>query len=191
MTDARRTDSIRIQNACPKKWGELVGSDAKRYCDACDLHVHNSEALTRVEAEALVREADERVCMRIVSDETGAPVFRDSRASLARRAANWALATGAGLLAACKEQPPEATGIVAPPAPSGGPTTSLIGDAVGPEDLAILGEVCVPEEELGKVVAQPVTPPEEPLRPQLEVMGRIAAPQTPPADDPTPPDDRR
>ena len=28
MNDARRPDPIRIQNACPKKWGELVGGDA-------------------------------------------------------------------------------------------------------------------------------------------------------------------
>lgn len=158
MTDARRPDPIRIQTACPKKWTELVGGDAKRYCDACDLHVHNSEALTRVEAEDLVRDADERVCMRIVRDETGAPVFRDSAASLARRAAQWALATGAGLLAACKEQPAELTGIVAPPHPTGGDATATIGDVERPQDLEILGEVCPPEEMMGAVGPPP---PEE------------------------------
>lgn len=175
MTDARRPDPIRIQNACPKKWSELVGGDDRRFCDACDLHVHNSEALTRVEAEELVRDAEERVCMRIVRDAAGAPVFRDSAASLARRAARWALATGAGLLAACKEQPAEVTGVVAPPHPTGGASTSTVGDVAPPTDLEILGEVCVPEEEGAGVTAQSADlEPVEPVERTPEVLGRVA-----------------
>ena len=51
----RALEDVRIRE-CPKRWAELDATEdpARRYCDACDLHVHDLASYTRSEAEALL-----------------------------------------------------------------------------------------------------------------------------------------
>ena len=163
---------LQIKTPCPKSWDQLSGGEAKRYCSECCLHVHNAAQLTRVEAEELVAKSSERVCMRMQFDESGAPLFRETpaperrRLRLAGRATRWALATAAGLLAACHRSES-----VNPPVDSGrnpgsAQTTTKMGKVAGPE---LMGDVATPEpprQLLGEVfVPTPPQPPPETNQP--------------------------
>ena len=143
---------IQIRTPCPKRWDELVGDERRRFCSECSLHVLNAAQLTRDEAEVLVRDATQRVCMRVEYDQAGAPLFREPAL---RRLARWALASGAALLAACQ-------GSVSAPAHDPAPA----------EPPSKMGKVCAPVE-MGDVA---VPPPE-----RLEKLGEAVAPTTAPA----------
>jgi len=160
------THPIQIRTPCPKRWDDLQGDERKRFCSECSLHVHNSAALTRREAEALVAGAQERVCMRLECDPSGAPVFRETRVAQLKR---WALTAGTALLAACHggRAPAPAPAPAAPPVTAPAP----MGGVSAPEPT--MGKVYVPEK-LGDVAAPPRQPLEtlgeavqtEPLPPQ-------------------------
>ncbi len=213
MSDAE--PDLKIQTPCPKSWDELLGDERKRFCSECSLHVHNSAGLTRREAEGLVKGADGgRVCMRIVQDSSGAPVYLDSScADDARpvtapkgvgRLATWALAAGAGLLAACRDALPlgHSGGLESPGGGQEGSPMGVVGPNWQPNDGVpcadpqvgapeLLGEVELPVgfEELGDVAfpsdigtdgdADACANPDAdapPEEPSFEIMGRIAAP---------------
>lgn len=151
---------LRIQTPCPKRWDELAGSGARRFCGQCSLHVHDAAQLTRAEATALVADASERVCMRVTYAPDGRALFRDepNAKPLAaprpwRRAAGWIATAVAGALAACTRNAnqPAAPPHNAPPPP--------------PVTTQVLGEMTA--EELGDVV--------------VEKLGEVARPQQPPA----------
>ncbi len=149
---------LQIKTPCPKTWAQLTGGDKQRFCSECSLHVHNATQLTRREALELASNANERVCMRMQFDPSGAPVYRDSRPRLAGRVARWALSTAAGLLAACHRG--ESVGTPENPTLNSGTTQSS----------TIMGKVA-PPERLGDVALPPVKPP--------EVLGEATAVQQP------------
>jgi hypothetical protein len=94
--------------------------------------------------------------MRIVRDERGAPVYKDSEPRPLRtlpRAAGWILAAGAGLFtAACGDEAPAPSDPGVPecgsPADPGGAPVEILGEVAVPE---IMGVVARPVEELGDV----------------------------------------
>ena len=170
MTEPNRPADLQIRSACPRTWASLAGEGGTRFCDECRLHVHDSRSLTRDEAHALVRDSAGRVCMRIVSDATGAPIYRDSRppGSKVGRLAQWALATGAGLLAACHDDPKPSSGGAGAANGTTDPPPVTTENVPGPE---VMGEVCAPAiEELGDVALP------------IETMGRVIAPPPSPMD---------
>jgi hypothetical protein len=140
---------LRITAPCPKQWEELVGGEARRYCDQCSLHVLNASLLTQSQAKELVQNAKERVCMRIQYDASGAPIHRREG-----KPGPWTLAAFAGLLAACQGQEGGATQAPSTPADPPAHSTQLLGEvyvAPGPE---MVGGV-LPPEELGDVAQPP------------------------------------
>ena len=160
-----------IKTPCPKTWDQLTGGESKRFCSECSLHVHNAAQLTRHEAQELVSKANQRVCMRMQLDPQGEPIFRDSKPAMvlpripfAARATRWALATAAGLLAACHRSESPNTRVGS--APNMGTTqTSTIMGKVAPTER--LGDVAIPQpeppERLGE--ANYVAAPEPPVAP--------------------------
>ena len=147
---------LRIHKPCPKRWDELAGSGARRFCGQCSLHVHDAAQLTRAEAAALVADGSERVCMRLTYAPDGRALFRDEpsaktrRAPCARgRAAGWIAAAMAGALAACTRN---ANQPVAPPptAPAPPPVETQVLGEIAVEEL---GDVGVVVEKLGEVLA--------------------------------------
>jgi hypothetical protein len=145
MTEHTGRTPLRIETPCPKAWDDLLGDERKRFCSQCQLHVHNSAELTSSEADELVKTASGRVCMRIVTDEGGTPVFKSARprTDSLRRIARWSLAAGASLLAACRGE--------APVPPSGNP----VGGPPGGTPQATLGDVCPadPKGDPGGILA--------------------------------------
>ncbi len=162
--DAQRSGEIEIRTPCPKRWEELAGAGRKRYCDACQLHVHDGSAMTRSEARALIQGSPERICMRLHYDPSGTPVFQDTPArDSGPRIPRWAFAAVAGALAACHDVSPPPEGPVEPP--DKGHLPSRMGRPAVPE---VLGQIAIVEppmtSSLGEVVAPlpPTTPPEPP-----------------------------
>jgi hypothetical protein len=156
---------LQIRTPCPRRWEELVGGDAKRYCSQCELHVHNAAELTRREAAELVANATDRLCMRLELDPQGEPEYRDTRApefpavpprrSIAARVAGWAVSAAAGVLAACArtESPPPAVHPELTPCTTNSnailgkvAATERLGDVAAPtrpSNDALLGEVSI------------------------------------------------
>jgi hypothetical protein len=161
-----RSPSIDIRTPCPKTWGDLIGDDRRRFCEACSLHVHNAAEMTRGEAEALVADSASRVCMRLEYDGNGEPVFRDparkQHGPAIQRWSRWMLTAAAGVMAAC-------TNSARNPAPLSGPDATQSGSHVSvrmgtPAPVEKLGDVAMPTppipERLGgaSTEPQPVAP---------------------------------
>lgn len=150
-------DSIRIASPCTADWNAMVGDDRQRFCQQCQLHVHDLGAMTAAEAEAFLRGSSGRVCARFRRRADGRILTRDCPVGLrARLRGAWlraaALASALLALVGCKGSRGEGCG-PNPPAP-GTVEVPLMGDVVGPE---LQGEV----------------------EPNPEIMGRIALPQPP------------
>lgn len=57
----KRRYGVRIGQPCPMKWEELKGDGRRRYCESCELHVHDLSAMSRGERKALLA-TPERKC---------------------------------------------------------------------------------------------------------------------------------
>lgn len=47
------SDALRVQRPCGKKWADLAGDDARRFCSDCNKLVYNLDALSRQEIDGL------------------------------------------------------------------------------------------------------------------------------------------
>lgn len=84
-------DAVRLAFECPMRWEKLArvaggnhpngADDAKRFCHACNKHVHNLSAMTRAEAEALVSDDATPICVRVEVDAAGRSIHRPSRSA--------------------------------------------------------------------------------------------------------------
>lgn len=159
-------DAPRIQTPCRKRWDELEGDGARRFCHECRLHVHDGSRMTRDEARALVARATDRVCMRFELDDHGEPKFRETRRPGAWvRLARWAVSSAVGALAACSG----AADVDSAPTASEPP--SKMGKVCAPEILGDVGPGQTPPAD-----APPAGAPLE--EPPLEVLGEVYAPPT-------------
>jgi hypothetical protein len=57
-------DHVNVAAPCPADWDEMIGNDVKRFCGQCELNVYNLSGMTREEAEALIINAEGRLCIR-------------------------------------------------------------------------------------------------------------------------------
>src|SRR5438045_496198 len=57
-------DGVRVAAPCPADWERMVGDERMRYCGQCNLHVYNLSGMARAEAEALITNAEGRLCVR-------------------------------------------------------------------------------------------------------------------------------
>ncbi len=110
MTEPKRDlESVQIPEPCNADWAAMRGDEQRRYCDQCELHVHNVAAMPRDEAEALLasRDEGEKVCVRIEYEADGTCVTADEPVWAApQRRTALALALGTSLLAACRSDEP-------------------------------------------------------------------------------------
>src|SRR5262245_216807 len=49
-------DRVVVANPCPKSWDEMRGDDRVRFCGHCQKNVFNLIAMTRAEADELLRD---------------------------------------------------------------------------------------------------------------------------------------
>ncbi|HXT01319.1 MAG TPA: hypothetical protein VN915_11635 [Elusimicrobiota bacterium] len=91
-------DELRIASPCSVSWASMTGDDRVRACAQCRLSVYNVSEMTRAEAEALIREKEGRLCVRIYRRADGTILTRDCPVGL--RAARLKLLRWAGVAAA-------------------------------------------------------------------------------------------
>lgn len=70
-------DNIKIASPCPADWDEMYGDDRKRFCGECKLNVYNLSGMTKDEAEALIMNAEGRLCVRIYRRADGSIITSD------------------------------------------------------------------------------------------------------------------
>lgn len=61
----------RISQPCSQDWNTMTGDDQRRFCDRCQLHVHNLSAMSAVEQQALLSQRGPRQCIAyLAADRT-------------------------------------------------------------------------------------------------------------------------
>ncbi len=70
-------NDIKIASPCPADWNEMYGDGRKRFCGDCKLNVYNLSGMTRDEAEALVMNAEGRLCVRFYKRADGSVITQD------------------------------------------------------------------------------------------------------------------
>jgi len=100
-----------IKTPCPKRWEDMRGDAATRFCDHCQLHVQNLSAMSQRDAADVVRRSHtERVCVTYTRRSDGSMVTRwDNIVQLLfgpiRRGFAWLLAASVPfVLSACQTQ---------------------------------------------------------------------------------------
>jgi len=139
-------ESLKVAAPCPADWEQMKGDARVRHCGSCRLNVYNLSAMTRREAEALVRRTEGRLCVRFYRRADGTVLTADCPVGLAavrRRIALLGGALAAMLVAmftagCARSSPTPTTG--APVPTTGKP---VMGDVAGPP--ALQGEVCLPD----------------------------------------------
>ncbi|HSJ02606.1 MAG: hypothetical protein ACAI34_07455 [Verrucomicrobium sp.] len=53
----------KLSRPCSQDWNAMTGDDKCRYCEGCQLHVHNIDALSPAEKRALFATPGERRCI--------------------------------------------------------------------------------------------------------------------------------
>ena len=96
-------ENLRIATPCQADWSEMAGDDRVRFCGRCEKNVYNLSAMTREAGEALVREKEGRVCVRLYQRSDGTVLTSDCPVGVRRerlRARIWARVSGMAASAA-------------------------------------------------------------------------------------------
>lgn len=93
-------DSIRVATPCKASWDDMVGDDRVRHCAGCDKDVFNLSALTRDEAEALIRERLGNLCGRYYQRADGTIITSDCTVGITQRRRRRVMAAGIAALLA-------------------------------------------------------------------------------------------
>lgn len=70
-------NNISIASPCSADWNEMYGDDRKRFCGDCKLNVYNLSGMTRDDAEALLMNAEGRLCVRFYKRADGSVITQD------------------------------------------------------------------------------------------------------------------
>ena len=65
---------LKIESPCPKAWEEMTGDAKCRFCDHCQLHVHNLSAMTERERTRFTANANGRTCIAYVVRQDGSMI---------------------------------------------------------------------------------------------------------------------
>jgi hypothetical protein len=77
MLSASPLDDISIANPCEASWEQMRGDDRVRYCGACRLNVYNLSSMSWDEADALIRQKEGLLCVRLYRRADGTVLTRD------------------------------------------------------------------------------------------------------------------
>jgi hypothetical protein len=78
-------DAVSIASPCSARWEEMVGDDRARFCGKCEKNVYNLSALTREEAEAVLRAKEGELCVRLYRREDGTVLTQDCPVGVRRK----------------------------------------------------------------------------------------------------------
>jgi hypothetical protein len=78
-------DNIRVAAPCSARWDAMIGDDRARACGDCKKTVYNLSAMTRDEAETLIRDKEGRLCVRYFQRADGTIMLKDCIVGVKRR----------------------------------------------------------------------------------------------------------
>src|SRR5207249_8276042 len=81
----RVLDNIRVAAPCSASWADMAGDERVRACADCKKDVYNLTAMTRDEAEALIRDRNGKLCVRYFKRADGTILLADCTIGVARR----------------------------------------------------------------------------------------------------------
>lgn len=88
-----------INKPCPVSWDTMQGDEKRRFCQHCQLHVHNLSAMTTDEQVAVLKAPGDRKCVTYTAPANAKPV--DASVWVATQTASgWRKALAAMLAAA-------------------------------------------------------------------------------------------
>ena len=73
MASKHFLNNLTVPSPCPADWSSMTGNDQVRFCDHCNLNVHNLSQMTRTQAQRLISRSNGRLCVRYHHDATGQP----------------------------------------------------------------------------------------------------------------------
>jgi hypothetical protein len=88
LDEARRLpvlDNLRVAAPCSVAWASMPGDERVRACAECQQHVYNLTAMTRDQAEALIRDKNGKLCVRYFQRADGTILLADCAVGVARR----------------------------------------------------------------------------------------------------------
>jgi len=68
---------VRVASPCKERWDGMAGDERVRFCDRCEKNVYDLSALTASQAEALLRERGESMCVRFFRRSDGTVLTSD------------------------------------------------------------------------------------------------------------------
>ncbi len=68
---------VRVAAPCPADWDAMIGDERKRFCGECRMNVYNLSNMSRRDAEALVVNAEGRLCVRFYRRRDGSILTAD------------------------------------------------------------------------------------------------------------------
>ena len=74
MSTEKSLRNITVNSPCLADWDQMIGNDQVRFCEHCDLKVHNISELTYSRAARLVAHSKGRLCVRYYRDAEGVPI---------------------------------------------------------------------------------------------------------------------
>jgi len=77
-------DRVSIAAPCTADWDSMPGTDRIRHCAQCNKNVYNLSAMTRRQAEKLLREAEGRLCARLYYRADGTVLTENCSVGLRR-----------------------------------------------------------------------------------------------------------
>lgn len=97
-------DGVKIATPCQASWDDMIGDERVRFCGSCQKNVYNVVALTREEAEDVIRAHEGDVCMRLYQKKDGTILTADCPVGVKRKrrrrlVAGALVAAGAGIAA--------------------------------------------------------------------------------------------
>lgn len=73
MASKHFLSNLTIPSPCNADWNSMTGNDQVRFCEHCNLHVHNLSEITRSQAQRLINKSNGRLCVRYHRDPNGGP----------------------------------------------------------------------------------------------------------------------
>jgi hypothetical protein len=155
-------DRVRIDKPCSALWEQMSGDERARFCRLCNKHVHNVEALTTCEVDAILA-GPTLPCLRVRYDASGLALTRD-------RIARYAAIAATAALAAC-----------APGGDSGETAAlSLTTDGTTTERIELIPELSAPMPGQARILAgEPVMAPEATTPPEPTTPSGVTPPVRP------------
>ena len=78
-------DRVGVASPCHARWDDMTGDERVRHCADCNLSVHNISALSRKDAEQLLRASvGDRLCIRLFRRADGTILTQDCPVGFAR-----------------------------------------------------------------------------------------------------------